>query len=293
MEHIPVMPNEVTEYLNIRENGIYIDCTFGSGGHSQNILNALSQKGRLISIDWDEETVKNNGPKFSGYENFTLICDNFADIRNIVEKLKIERIDGILFDLGFSSQQIEDKERGFSFLGESPLDMRYSKDNPLTAQILLNSYPQDYLENMLKNYSQERFSKSITKGIIGYRNAKKIETTKELVEIIRRATPSWYHHRHIHFATKTFQALRMAVNSEIENIENGVKSAIDLISSRGRVAVISFHSMEHRSVKNIFRQAKQDNLVKPVVKKPILPSENEINTNPRARSAQMRIVEKI
>jgi len=293
MEHVPVMPHEVTKYLNIQTNGVYIDCTFGGGGHSKSILSMLSPNGRLISIDWDKETIRDNGPKFSDYENFTLICGNFADLSNIVEKLKIVKIDGILFDLGFSSGQIGDRKRGFSFLGEAPLDMRYNEDNPLTAQILLNNYPQDYLEDILKNYAQERFFKSIANGIIKYRKEKKIETTRELVEIIKRTTPGWYHHRRIHLATKTFQALRMAVNGEIKNIENGIKSAINLISSGGRIAVISFHSMEHRCVKNIFREAKQNNLVIPVVKKSVIPSESEMIANPRSRSSQLRIVEKV
>jgi len=293
MEHISVMPNEVIEYLNIWENGIYIDCTFGSGGHSRDILNRLSQDGRLISIDWDENAVEKNGPGFGSFGNFKLIRDNFANLRNIAGDLKLGRIDGILFDLGFSSTQVDDKERGFSFLSNAPLDMRYSASNPLTAQILLNNYPKEYLENILDSYAQERFSRSIVAGILRYRSGKPIETTQEVVEIIKKSTPVWYHHRRIHCATKTFQAIRMAVNAEVENIEKGLKAAIDLVSSKGRVVVISFHSVEHRMVKTIFREAKQNKTANLIVKKSVLPSENESNSNPRARSAQLRAIEKL
>ena len=287
-----MMPREVIEYLDIKEDGTYVDCTFGSGGHSRDILGRLSSKGRLVSVDWDEETVKNAEEKFSKYKNFSLSCDNFANLKDIAEKFNLAHIDGIVFDLGFSSSQMGEKKRGFSFLGDAPLDMRYNSSNPLTAAVLLNSYSRDFLEKILTEYAQERFSKRIAGEIERYRKTKQIETTKELVEIIHRATPAWYHHRRIHSATRTFQAVRMAVNREIENIEKGLAAAIDALSSRGRIVVISFHSVEHRCVKNIFRQAVRDGALSLAVKKPVLPSDTEIGSNPRARSAQMRVAEK-
>lgn len=289
------MLKEVLHYLSIKNDGTYIDCTFGSGGHSIEIVKKLSERGKLFLLDWDCETVKYYREKFSRYKNTKWICENFANLNSVVKKTGIKNIDGFLFDLGFSFLQIEDRTRGFSFNFAAPLDMRYNKDNLLTAKEVINSYSKKELQGILKEFADEQFAEKIADGICRYRLKKKIETTKELIEVIKTATPVWYHNKkggRIHFATKTFQALRIAVNNELDNIKKGISSAIKLVSSGGRIVVLSYHSIEHRLLKNIFRDAERNQLIKLVVKKPVFPSANEIFLNPRSRSAQLRIIEK-
>ncbi|MDD5686222.1 MAG: 16S rRNA (cytosine(1402)-N(4))-methyltransferase RsmH [Elusimicrobia bacterium] len=292
ISHIPVMLNEVVEYLNIKENGTYVDCTFGSGGHSLEIAKKLSGKGKLFCIDWDIDVIESTGSKFEEYKNVKIINENFANLEAIVKKNKIKKVNGILFDLGFSSVQIENVGKGFSFNYDAPLDMRFNKDNALTAGEILNNYPEGELISILNDFSDEQFAENIVKEICLFRKTKKIETTKELVDIIRRATPSWYKHRRIHFATKTFQAIRIAVNNELENIKAGLSAALKVSASGGRIVVISFHSIEHRLLKKAFIAAEKSNLIILTEKKPIFPKYEEILNNPRARSAQMRVVEK-
>lgn len=287
------MPAEVLKYLEIKKNGTYIDCTLGGGGHAAEIIKELSDKGKLFCIDWDEEVIKESEGKFKQYKNIILINDNFANLKGICKKYKIRKIDGILFDLGLSSLQIDDTSRGFSFNYDAPLDMRFNRNNPLTAEKLLNTFSAEELSAILKDFAQERFAGNIAAGVVSFRRTKNIETTRELVEIIRAATPGWYHHKRLHFATKTFQAMRMAVNSELKNIETGILSALKVISPGGRIAVISFHSAEHRLLKNIFKTELKNNLIKFTVKKPVFPGYKEIKLNRRSRSAQLRVVEKI
>ncbi|HAX61829.1 MAG TPA: hypothetical protein DCX95_04630 [Elusimicrobia bacterium] len=293
MTHIPVMPVETIKYLDIKKNGTYIDCTFGVGGHSIGIIENLSPKGKLFALDWDSDSEKLFTENFSSYKNAKFVCSNFAELSTVVRENNIKKIDGVLFDLGFSSLQIDNYNRGFSFNFDAPLDMRYSVSNPLTADKIVNSYDEKKLIKIFLDNADERFAQKIAKAIVGYRMQKKISKTLELVEIIRYATPYWYHKRRIHFATKTFQALRIAVNNELENIEKGVVSAINLASFGSRIVVISFHSIEHRLLKNIFKEAVKNNSIKLVEKKPIFPLAFEIAKNPRSRSAQMRVVEKI
>ncbi|MBN1383268.1 MAG: 16S rRNA (cytosine(1402)-N(4))-methyltransferase RsmH [Elusimicrobia bacterium] len=291
--HFPVMLNEVLQYLDIKKNGTYIDCTLGGAGHTAEIIKKLSNKGKLFCIDWDEDAVKKSKNRFKQYKNIVFINDNFANIENICKRYKINKVNGILFDLGFSSLQIDDEARGFSFNYDAPLDMRFAKDNPITAGEMLNVYSEEKLSGILKEYAEERFADNIAKKVVFFRRAKKIETTKELVDIIRKATPAWYHNKRIHFATKTFQALRIAVNREVENIVAGFESALKIVSPGGRIIAISFHSIEHRLLKNIFKAALKNNLIKLIVKKPIFPGYEEIRLNHRSRSAQMRIVERL
>ncbi|MFH1540284.1 MAG: 16S rRNA (cytosine(1402)-N(4))-methyltransferase RsmH [Elusimicrobiota bacterium] len=354
MEHIPVMLNEAIKYLNIKKDGVYIDCTFGSGGHSLEIIKNLSSDGKLFVLDLDYETEKlfiekfgvcssaqpDNSPNIetscrvagescqtdmSGgsprYEadcrvdetcqtgmpdgspcclsddmvvkNAKFICSNFAELPTVVKKYNIKKIDGVLFDFGFSSLQIGNHSRGFSFNFEAPLDMRYNKNNSLTADKIVNTYEEKELVKIFSDFGDEQFAPKIARAISIHRMQKKISTTLELVEIIRCATPHWYHKRKIHFATKAFQALRIAVNGELENIEKGVLLAINLVSSTARIITISFHSIEHRLLKNIFKEAVKNNFVKLIEKKPVFPQQLEKLKNPRSRSAQMRIVEKI
>lgn len=293
MKHIPVMPDETIKYLDIKKNGTYIDCTFGSGGHSLEIIKNLSPRGKLLALDCDYEMEKIFAGNLSSYKNVKFVRRNFADLSTVVKEYNIKKIDGILFDLGFSSLQIENNNRGFSFNFDAPLDMRYSESNFLTADKIVNTFDEKKLIKIFSDFANEQFAQKIAKAISTYRMQKKISRTSELVEIIRHATPYWYHRRKIHFATKTFQALRIAVNDEIGNIKKGILSAIDMASSGGRIVVISFHSVEHRLLKNIFREAQKNNLIKLVEKKPVFPQQKEKMENPRSRSAQMRIAEKI
>lgn len=293
MKHIPVMSDEVIKYLNIKKNGTYIDCTFGGGGHSLGIIKKLSLYGKLLALDWDCETEKLFSENFSSYKNAEFVCKNFAELSAVVKEYNIGEIDGVLFDLGFSSLQIDNHNRGFSFNFDATLDMRYSANNPLTADKIINTYDEKELAKIFLDNACERFARKIAKAVVACRMQKKISKTLELVEIIRTATPYWYHRRRIHFATRTFQALRIAVNDELKNIEKGILSAIGLISSGGRIVVISFHSIEHRLLKNIFKEAAKNNSIKLVEKKPIFPSTFETAENPRSRSAQLRVVEKI
>ena len=293
MIHIPVMLDEAIKYLNIKKNGTYIDCTFGGGGHSIGIIENLSSYGKLLALDWDSDSEKLFTENFSSYKNAKFVCTNFAELSTVVREYNIKKIDGVLFDFGFSSLQIDNYNRGFSFNFDAPLDMRYSESNPLTADKIVNTYDEKKLAKIFLDFADERFAQKIARAIVTFRFQKKILKTLELVEIIRTATPYWYHKRRIHFATKTFQALRIAVNNELENIEKGVMSAINLVSSGARIVVISFHSIEHRLLKNIFKEAVKNNSIKLVEKKPIFPVAFEIANNPRSRSAQLRVVEKI
>lgn len=287
------MSDETIKYLNVKKNGTYIDCTFGGGGHSIRIIKNLSSKGKLFALDWDCETEKLFTENFSSYKNAKFICCNFAELSAIVKEYNIKKIDGVLFDLGFSSLQIDNYSRGFSFNFDAPLDMRYNANNPVTADKIVNTYNEKKLAKIFLDNACERFAEKIAKAIVTHRVQKNISKTYELVEIIRAATPYWYHRRKIHFATKTFQALRIAVNNELENIEKGILSAINLVSPCARIVVISFHSIEHRLLKNIFKEAVKKKIIKLVEKKPIFPLESERAENPRSRSAQLRVVEKI
>jgi len=293
MEHISVMSDEAINYLNIKKNGTYIDCTFGGGGHSLGIIKKLSSYGKLLALDWDSDSEKLFTENFSSYKNAKFVCSNFAELSTVVRDYNIKKIDGVLFDFGFSSLQIDNYNRGFSFNFDAPLDMRYSVNNPLTADKIVNTYDEKKLAKIFSDNADERFAEKIAKAIVTFRFQKKISKTLELVEIIKSATPYWYQRRKIHFATKTFQALRIAVNNELENIEKGVMSAINLVSAGSRIVVISFHSIEHRLLKNIFKEAVKNNYIKLVEKKPIFPVAFEIAKNPRSRSAQLRVVEKI
>jgi len=291
--HIPVMLEEVINYLNIKNTGTYIDCTLGGGGHSQKIIENLSDKGKLFCLDWDISAIENANVKFGKYRNIFILNENFANLEEIVKKYKIRNIKGILLDLGFSSLQIEDGNRGFSFNYEASLDMRYDTKGLQTAEYILNNYSELELSNILRDYADERFAGNIAKSICLIRKIERIKTTKDLVDIIRKSTPKWYQHRRVHFATKTFQAIRIATNNEMENIKKGILSAIKVASKGAIIVVISFHSIEHRMLKNIFKETEKNNIIRLIEKKPVFPTYKEIMNNPRARSAQMRIIEKI
>lgn len=295
MTHIPVLQKEVLEYLDPKPNENFIDCTIGEGGHTLAILEKNGPKGKVLGIEWDPELYK----KLSRSDldrlkaRLILVNDNFANLEEIAKSQKFRSVSGILFDIGMSSWHLEESGRGFSFLKEEPLDMRYNPQNPLSAEKIVNYWSALEIEKILEIHGEERFSKQIAKYIISFREVKPIKTTFQLVEIIKKATPDWYHRRKIHPATKTFQALRIAVNDELNNLEKALPQALNILKPGGRIAVISFHSLEDRIIKNFLKEKAKENILKILTKKPIKPSLEEIKINPRSRSAKLRAAKKL
>ena len=277
---------------------------FGGAGHSVEIVKKLSQKGMLIGIDRDEEALSAAKKKLQDFSNVIYIHDNHDNIKEILKKLNIEKVDGILLDLGVSSYQLDEKNRGFSYLGENELDMRMDKTQKLTAKEIVNTYSEEELANIIYEYGEERFSRKIAKNICEYRKTKEIETTKQLVEIIEKSIPK---SKDGHPAKRTFQAIRIEVNNEIKPLFNTIKNSIDCLKDKGRLCVITFHSLEDRAVKNAYIEAKgkcicpkdlpycvcgAKSLGKIITKKPIIATKEEIEENSRSKSAKVRIFEK-
>ena len=289
--HIPVLQKEVIHYLNPKPNENFIDCTIGKGGHTLTILEKNGPDGKVLGIDQDEENLEDAKQRIQDTkykDRVILVCDNFANLKEIVKREKFKQVTGILLDIGMCSSHINDSGRGFTFLKDEPLDMRYDKAQSLTADRIINKYCQTEIEKILKNYGEEQFSKRIAEQIIRSRKREPIKTTFQLREIIKQATPSWYHRRKISSATKTFQALRIAVNDELNNLEIVLPQAIDILEPGGRLVVISFHSLEDRIVKHFFRERKDH--LEILTKKPIQPTIEEIKINHRARSAKLRAI---
>ena len=306
-EHKPVLLQECIEGLQIKPNGIYVDGTMGGAGHSIEIVKRLSKDGRLIGIDRDEEALKASKERLAEYKNVTYIHDNHDNIKEILQKLEINQVDGILLDLGVSSYQLDERNRGFSYLGENELDMRMDKSQELTAKRVVNYYSEKALANIIYEYGEERFSRQIAKNICDYRKEKTITTTKELVEIIEKSIPKSKQNDG-HPAKRTFQAIRIEVNNEIKPLYNTVKDCIDSLKPQGRLCIITFHSLEDRAVKNAYIEAKgkctcpsdlpycvcgAKTLGKIITKKPIIATEEEQEENSRSKSAKLRIFEKI
>ncbi len=292
MSHIPVLQKEVLKYLNPQPNENFIDATFGEGGHAFAILEKIAPNGKVLAIELDPALYEKLSKE--KVERLVLVNDSFVNLKEIVQREKFKEISGILFDLGLSSWHLESSGRGFSFQRDEPLIMRYDGNSRmLTAEKILNQWPERDLEKILKKFAQEKFAKRIAKEIIRERKAKPIKTTLQLVEIIKRATPRWYHQRKIHFATKTFQALRIAVNEELTNLEIVLPQALEILKIGGRMVVISFHSLEDKIVKNFLKSMAQKGCLKILTKKVIRPSIEEIQINPRARSAKLRAAQKI
>lgn len=305
--HYSVLLNECIEGLNIKENGKYVDATVGYAGHSKNIL-AKIKKGHLFAFDEDEAAVKYSKKELSSIgDNFTIFRENFVNMPKVLKDSGIEKVDGILFDLGFSSPQIDDASRGFSFMLDAPLDMRMDNQNNLTAQIIVNSYSKEELIKIFYEYGEEKLSKVIAEKIVLERKTKKINTTLELVNIILSAVGANYFYKN-HPERKIFQALRIEVNNELKVLEEVLPKAIDMLSSGGRMCVITFHSLEDKIVKKIFKKYSEvDEIlkgindipkeyqpkIKIINKKPILPSEKELSENSRSHSAKLRIIERI
>jgi 16S rRNA (cytosine1402-N4)-methyltransferase len=285
-EHYPVMKEYVVQYLNLKDGGIYIDATCGYGGHSRYIL----ERGRnilLYGLDKDEDAIRYVSRALANFKNFKAIHSGYEDIDRVLEKEGIEKVDGILMDLGFSSNQVKDGERGFSFQIEGPLDMRYDRRNELTAGEIINRWSRKDMIWVFENYGEVKRATKIVDAIIERRKNKRFETTIELADFIAKHC---IRQGKIHPATKFFMALRIAVNNEVEVLKEGLKKAVLFLKTNGRLVVISFHSIEDRIVKHFFKNNRQ---LKVLTKKPVLPDKAEVSANPESRSAKMRVCEKI
>lgn len=292
--HNPVLLKEVLEIFDPQPGQIYIDATVNGGGHTEAILERIGSKGKLLGIDWDcdlvrELEIKNRKLKI---KNFEVVCDNYTKIISVARRFKTMNTDGILFDLGFSSYHIERSGRGFSFLRDEPLDMRYSSTmNVLTAEEIVNTWPVDDLEKIFHEYGEERFARRIARAIVQERQKHRIRKTGELVKIIVWSIP--LRAKMIHPATRIFQALRIAVNRELENLSSALEDAFGLLKREGKMVCISFHSLEDRQVKEFFRRKEKGGTCALITKKPLVASREEIMANPRARSAKLRAAIKI
>ena len=305
-KHTPVMLNECIEGLNINPDGIYVDGTLGGAGHSKEIVKRLSKKGMLIGIDRDEEALKAAKENLKEFSNVKYVHGNHDEIKEILEELNIDKVDGILLDLGVSSYQLDERNRGFSYLGSNELDMRMDQTQSLTAKDVVNNYDEEKLANIIFEYGEEKFSRNIARNICKYRAEKVIETTDELVKIIEESIPK-SKQKDGHPAKRTFQAIRIEVNNEIEPLYNTVINAIDTLKAGGRLCVITFHSLEDRAVKEAYQDSIGKCTCPPdlpycvcgnkpkgkiITKKPILPTQEEMKNNSRSRSAKLRIFEK-
>lgn len=291
-EHKPVLLQEVLAIFSPKPDQTYVDATINGGGHSRKILKKIGEKGKILGIDWDcglLEELKNEGLK-----NLKLVCDNYSNLTKVINSSSFKKADGVLFDLGFSSHHIEKSGRGFSFQKDEPLDMRYNtKNNELTAEKIINTWSGGAIEDLLQNYGEERFARSIARGILRERNNKKIAATGELAKIVAQNVPVWYLKRRIHPATKTFQALRIAVNRELENLEKTLPQAVEILKPAGKLIIISFQSLEDRIVKNFLKQKGEEGVLKVLTPKPLISSFQEVKDNPQARSAKLRAAEKL
>jgi len=314
--HIPVLLNEVIEYLRPQVNDNFIDCTIGGGGHAQTLLEKTGPQGKLLAIDLDEKAINSAGSNLQEYKGrITFIQDNFSKIKQIYnEQFSLHKINGILLDLGISSFELEDKSRGFSFQIDGRLDMRFDKRQSLTAAEIVNTWPFDKLKKVIQEYGQERLALEITKAICNLRQRQKITKTKTLTGAILLAFRKKLGSKKevpwiggMHPATRTYQALRIAVNDELNNLEKALPQCLEILEKGGRLAVISFHSLEDKIVKSFFKQESKDCLCPPeapvcqcghkavlkiLTKKPVTPSERERDINPRSRSAKLRVAEK-
>lgn len=294
--HIPVMMNEVLNYLNLEPGKNIVDATIGTGGHSLEIIKRISPGGTLIGIDRDEDSLsiaKSRLIEFKGSCKF--VHGNFSDLDSILENLKIKKIDGILFDLGISSFQLSDPGRGFSFQQEGPLDMRMDKSSYISAYDLVNNLNEDEISDILWTFGEERWHNRIAHLLVEEREKHPIATTQDLANIVVKAIPHRYKHRYyrIHPATRTFQAVRIAVNRELEILESALNKAIAISSKNARICVISFHSLEDRVVKHTFRKVASEGLIEIITPKPLTPAAAEVETNASARSSKFRVAQKV
>lgn len=301
-KHYTVMKNEAVDALNCQDGLIYVDCTLGGGGHSELILKRIQPNGRLISFDVDQDAIDAATERLKNYKNLTIVKNSYTNIKQVFKELGIEKITGgILFDLGASYHQLTKQERGFSFSKEAPLDMRFNMDSDFSAYDVVNNYKEEELVKIFSEYGEERFSKRIAKAIVQKRQAKPIQTTTELADIIVDATPKIK--SSIHPATRVFQAIRIEVNHELQNVKNTLTDVLDLLDFNAIISVISFHSLEDRVVKHVFKYYSTrchceknqmicncpPTILELVNKKPIMATEQEIKENPPSRSAKLRV----
>jgi S-adenosyl-methyltransferase mraW len=301
-KHYTVMKNEAVDALNCQDGLIYVDCTLGGGGHSELILKRIQPNGRLISFDVDQDAIDAATERLKNYKNLTIVKNSYTNIKQVFKELGIEKITGgILFDLGASYHQLTKQERGFSFSKEAPLDMRFNMDSDFSAYDVVNNYKEEELVKIFSEYGEERFSKRIAKAIVQKRQAKPIKTTTELADIIVEATPKIK--SSIHPATRVFQAIRIEVNHELQNVKNTLMDVLDLLDFNAIISVISFHSLEDRVVKHVFKyystrcHCEKNQMIcncpPPILelvnKKPIMATEQEIKENPPSRSAKLRV----
>jgi 16S rRNA (cytosine1402-N4)-methyltransferase len=292
--HEPALLEKVIELLNPYPGHVIVDCTVGGGGHALEILRRIQPNGKLVGIDQDRDALSIAAETLREFgSSVELVHDNFENVDVILDRLGIKNADGILFDLGLSLFQIDSKDRGFSFMTDSPLDMRMNSSENLTAAALVNRLPQPKLAAILSEYGQEPRAQRIARQIVSQRRKTPIRTTGDLVKAIEKATGPRTYFRRIHPATRTFQALRIAVNRELDVLETGVKKAIPLLAVSGRICVISFHSLEDAVVKNLFRKFAGDSVVEIITRKPIVPDRDEVRRNARCRSAKLRAARKV
>jgi len=294
--HIPVMLGEVIDYLKLSPGQIIVDATLGTGGHAQEILKRIAPGGRLIGIDRDIDSLDICRQRLSEFkDSFELVHASFVDLDQVLQKLGIEKIDGIIFDLGISTYQLRNTERGFSFQEEGPLDMRLDKSSYISAYDLVNSLNENEISHMLWNFGQERWHNRIARLLVQERKNEPITTTKQLANLVMRAIPYKYRKSYyrIHPATRTFQAVRIAVNRELEILGSAVKKAIAILKKQARICVISFHSLEDRVIKHTFRALKSEGLIEIITAKPLTPSQGEIQANPSSRSSKFRVAQRI
>lgn len=307
-EHVSVLLNECIEGLNIKPDGIYVDGTLGGAGHSSHIIQKLSTNGRLVGIDQDEDAIRFSEKKLKNYgKPVDIVHNNYVNCTCVLNDLGIQHVDGILLDLGVSSYQLDNKDRGFSYRYDTTLDMRMDIRNPLTAKDIVNNYSENDLYKVIRDYGEDKFAKNIAKHIVRFRNEKPIETTFELNDIIKAAIPAKMRADGGHPSKRTYQALRIECNKELEVLKESIDKMIDLLNPNGRLCIITFHSLEDRIVKTAFRNAANPCTCPPsfpvcvcgkvskgkvITNKPILPSEYEMENNPRSKSAKLRIFER-
>ncbi len=308
-KHKSVLLNETIESLNVKPDGIYVDGTLGGGGHSYEICKRLGEKGRLIGIDQDADAIEAASLRLKEFKDkISLVHSNYNNIKSVVNDLGINKVDGIVLDLGVSSYQLDNPERGFTYREDVPLDMRMDRESSMTARDIVNDYSEMELFRVIKDYGEEQFAKNIAKHIVKARSEKPIETTGELNEIIKAAIPAKMREHGGHPSKKTYQAIRIELNHELTVLENSLDTMIELLNPKGRLSIITFHSLEDRIVKNIFRKNMNPCTCPPdfpvcvcgkkptgriITRKPIVPSEEEIAENKRAKSSKLRVFERI
>ncbi len=307
--HVSVLLNECIENLNIKPDGVYVDCTMGGAGHSKEIVKRLSKNGLFIGFDQDKNAIETAKERLKDYsDRVKFIHSNFENLKEELEKIGVYKIDGVLADLGVSSHQLDEADRGFSYMQDAPLDMRMDIRKDFSAYDVVNAYSEEELARIIKEYGEDNWSKRIAKFIVEKRSEKEIKTTGELVDVIKSAIPKKARIDGPHPAKRTFQAIRIEVNNELGVINKMINDAVSIMNEGGRVCIITFHSLEDRIVKNEFKylatdcicpphflmcQCDKEALVKVITRKPILPTKNEIEENPRSRSAKLRVCERI